>query len=179
MKTSQVFLVAVIGITGLFGGCSTSDDVTPVVANSAQVNQTLARNNSKIASGQGSLVLEGRVQHFSFEAYEDENGVIGGTYESKSPGQNLRTHGNITCVTILPDGKSAFISAVITHRVGTGFAGFYLIGNYVSFEVQDNGEGANSPPDQFSDYYDFGSDLYCGPYELPLQTINNGNIQVN
>lgn len=178
MKTIQVFLVAVIGITGLFAGCSTSDEATPVSANSTQVDQTLAKAKGPSAGGQGGLIINGQLQHFSFHASVGANGVTTGSYESRSPGQEARTHGSIKCLTIFPDGKTAFIGAQITQRSGPGFPGAFLVGNYVFFSVQDNGEGATALTDQFSDYYDSGATLFCGPYVLPMQTIKNGNIQV-
>ena len=52
----------------------------------------------------------------------------------------------------------------------------YRWGDPIWFKVKDNGEGANNPPDQFTDYYIFISDCY--DYGFAYHDIENGNIQV-
>ncbi len=96
------------------------------------------------ANGQGGLTIVDKVQHFSFHASTDAGGVVTGSFEVKSPDQDVRLHGTITCLTILSGNKTAFMSGVVTKKVGDGFPGFYNVGDYVYFEVQDNGEGANA-----------------------------------
>lgn len=130
------------------------------------------------ANGQCALLqpyFNGMVQHFSFHA-KMKNGAVTGSWESKSPGQELRTHGKIDCLTILPDGKTAIMSGVITHRTGDGFPGAYQIGSRVWFKVIDNGQGNNSAADQFSDYY--SSSAPCTDFNQPMYDIVNGNVQV-
>jgi len=126
------------------------------------------------ANGQGGITINNRVQQFSFHANTDRNGNVSGSWESNSPGQNCRTHGNITCLTILADGKTAIMSGVVTQVVGDCFGA--TVGTPIWFTVQDNGEGSNSPGDRFTDYYFFTSG--CGNYGAPLHLIENGNIQV-
>ncbi len=134
----------------------------------------------KSASGQGSLLnphFNDRVQHFSFHAASDADGSnVTGSWESNSPGQGIRTHGTITCLQILPDGKTAYMTGIITHRDGDGFAGLYEVGDPIWFKVRDNGEGNNSVADQFSDYYNVGG---CLPRPtITMYPITGGNIQV-
>jgi hypothetical protein len=130
------------------------------------------------ANGQGGLTIGDHVQHFSFHATTDKAGVVSGTFEVKSPSQDLRLHGTITCLSILPDGKTAFMSGVITQRVGDGFPGSYNVGDFVFFGVQDNGEGANAAADTFSDLRSSGANQLCGPFPISMINIENGNIQV-
>jgi hypothetical protein len=130
-------------------------------------------SNGPSANGQGGLLLNGRVQHFSFHANTDASGDVSGTWESKSPGQECRQHGEITCMSILPDGKTAILSGVITNTDGVCFGS--SVGTPISFEVQDNGEGARSA-DLFSDYLIFADGCY--DHGFFLQPITNGNIQV-
>ncbi len=130
------------------------------------------------ASGQGGLLLpymNGVPQHFSFHASKDAGGNVSGSWESSSPGQDIRTHGNITCLTILPDGKTAVMGGVITQVDGNGFP-FVVVGGSIWFKVQDNGEGSNAPEDTFSDYF-FGN-FGCTNFNVVLYPISNGNIQV-
>ena len=126
------------------------------------------------ANGQGGLLLDGRVQQFSFHANTDKDGTVTGSWESNSPGQECRTHGDITCLTILPDGKTAFMSGTITQVDGVCFNA--KVGDPIWFKVQDNGEGANATEDGFTDYYFFLAG--CLNYNIGLKPILNGNIQV-
>ena len=130
------------------------------------------------ANGQGSLIFDGRFQHFSFHANTDNNGNVTGSFELKSPAQDVRLHGSITCLRVRTDGKTAFMSGQITHRDGNGFPGEYQVGEYVYFQVQDNGEGSNAASDKFSDVYSSGGSQVCISNLIGLQNIETGNIQV-
>ena len=126
-------------------------------------------------NGQGTLnaaYLNG-TQHFSFHASKNSAGNVSGTFESKSPGQEIRVHGNIDCFNILADGKTAYVSGVVTEVVGEGYP--IAVGNHIWFKIQDNGEGANAAADKFSDYFVFG---VCQNLNVGLQDITGGNIQV-
>ncbi len=131
------------------------------------------------ANGQGALLnpwFNGQVQHFSFHANTNASGNVTGSFETKSPGQDVRVHGTINCLTILADGKTAIVKGVVTQKVGEGFPGGYEVGSQVWFKVVDNGEGANSSGDQFTDYY--SSNAPCSNFNVAIYTILNGNIQV-
>jgi hypothetical protein len=130
------------------------------------------------ANGQGTILLNymnGEPQHFSFHALTDADGNVSGSWESKSPGQDIRTHGTITCIKVLADGKTAVLSGVVTHIVGDGYPGL-TTGTPIWFKVQDNGEGANSAGDTFTDYF-FGL-AGCVDYGGTPYPITGGNIQV-
>lgn len=160
MKKLSMILTALILSTGLFLVCASF--VAPPPGPSA--------------NGQGSLIYGGQAQHFAFHA-KTQNGVTTGSWESKSPGQNVRTHGTIDCLTIMPDGKTAYMTGVVTKKVGDGFPpGAYEVGSPIWFKVVDNGEGNTSATDQFTDYYNFGNCV--DRPNRPLQDILNGNIQV-
>jgi len=130
------------------------------------------------ANGQGGLTINGQVQHFSFHANTSSAGVVTGSFEVSSPGQDVRLHGTISCLSVLGDNKTAFLSGVITQRDGDGFPGFYNVGDFVYFEVQDNGEGSNAAGDRFSDVPTSGGTQFCGPFLIGMFPIENGNIQV-
>jgi len=175
MRKLQIFTLAIL----LFAVIGCTKTGTDTVANKVQSSATEERlapngNSGPSANGQGGLLLNGRVQHFAFHASIDKDGMVSGSFESKSPGQDFRTHGTITCL-VLQDNKTAIMSGVITKITGDGFPGV-VEGTPVWFKVRDNGEGANSPEDQFSDYYLGLSG--CVDYGLPLLPITNGNIQV-
>ena len=129
------------------------------------------------ANGQGFLIPVGSTenQQFSFHANTDKDGVVSGSWESHSPGQNVDTHGEITCMTVLPDGKTAILSGVIT-KVNEDNPFGVVVGSPIWFKVHDGGEGANSTGDLFTDYY-FGLGN-CANFNLALRPTTNGNIQV-
>jgi hypothetical protein len=130
------------------------------------------------ANGQATLTLPylNGTQHFSFQAKTDGSGNVTGSFETKSAGQDIRVHGNIDCLRVLPDGKTAIMTGVVTQVVGNGFP--IAVGDRVWFKVQDNGEGANAAGDKFTDYYLFGGSCSNELNFLPLNTITGGNIQV-
>ncbi|MDP4264513.1 MAG: hypothetical protein Q8941_18430 [Bacteroidota bacterium] len=127
------------------------------------------------ANGEGELSFNGGFQHFAFHALKYGDGTVKGSWESKSTGADDRTHGIITCLTILADGKTAIMSGIITQKDGTGFPQF-TVGDPVWFKVQDNSEGARASVDMFSDYYMGLSG--CVDYGITMLPIENGNIQV-
>jgi hypothetical protein len=136
--------------------------------------------NMSFAKGQAALLLthlNGQVQHFSFHVIKDANGNVTGTWESKSPGQELRTHGILDCLTFLDD-HTAYMTGVVTQKIGDVFPGEYEVGMPVWFKVRDNGEGNNSSADEFTDYYSLQG-IECVNYEqASIHPIISGNIQV-
>ena len=129
------------------------------------------------ANGQAALHLYGQVQHFSFHVIKDANGNATGTWESKSPGQELRTHGILNCLVFIDD-HTAYMTGVVTQKVGDVFPGEYEVGMPVWFKVRDNGEGNNSSADEFTDYYSLQG-IECVNYEqASIHPIISGNIQV-
>ncbi len=134
--------------------------------------------NRPSANGQGAILapyMNGQVQTFSFHANTANNGTVSGSFQSNSPGQNIQVHGNINCLVVLADGKTAAMRGVVT-RVNANNPFGVVVGTVIWFKVQDNGEGSNAAADQFSDYYP-GFDL-CGNAQVDMFEIVAGNIQV-
>lgn len=148
---------------------------TPVI-----LSEVSESGNISFASGQAALLLphlNGQIQHFSFHVVKDAKGNVKGTWESKSPGQDLRTHGILNCLTFLDD-HTAYMTGVVTQKVGVLFPGEYEVGMPVWFKVRDNGEGSNGTPDEFTDYYSLQG-IECVDYvQASIHAIINGNIQV-
>ena len=146
--------------------------------NEAVMNRSSGGNTS-FATGQAALLLphlNGRVQHFSFYVVKDANGDVKGTWESKSPGQDLRTHGILNCLVFIDD-HTAYMTGVVTQKIGEVFPGEYEVGMPVWFKVRDNGEGNNNT-DEFTDYYSLPG-IECVNYEqASMHPIISGNIQV-
>src|SRR5688572_19571501 len=150
-----------------------------------EINETQSELSNggimSFANGQAALLLphlNGHVQHFSFHVVKDANGNVKGTWESKSPGQGLRTHGVLNCLVFIDD-HTAYMTGVVTQKVGDVFPGEYEVGMPVWFKVTDNGEGDNSNADQFTDYYSLQG-IECINYEqASMHPIISGNIRVS
>ena len=131
------------------------------------------------ASGQGTLTLNDKFQHFAFHAKKSATGEVSGSFETHSPGQNLDVHGTVVCLNVV--GNSAVVTAQVT-RINDDNTWGVVVGGFIAFRVVDNGEGSKAPSDQFSDYF------FSGGYQwdcnapvlqtLGLYTIEGGNIQV-
>jgi hypothetical protein len=138
-------------------------------------------NHISFANGQAALLLShlnGQVQHFSFHVIKDGNGNVTGTWESKSPGQDLRTHGILNCLVFIDD-HTAYMTGVVTQKIGNVFPGEYEVGMPVWFKVRDNGAGNNNTADEFTDYYSLQG-IECINYEqASIHPIVSGNIRVS
>ena len=125
-KTS--IIIACIQASILLTNCSKNlNDEIGFTQNQSSVesNELTGTGNISFANGQGALLLphlNGEVQHFSFHVVKDANGEVQGTWESKSPGQDLRTHGILNCLTFLDD-HTAYMTGVITQKIGAGYPG--------------------------------------------------------
>jgi hypothetical protein len=129
------------------------------------------------ASGQGTLTLNDRFQHFAFHASKDVNGDVSGSAELHSPGQGVTLRAKVLCLTVIDN--AATVSIEVT-SVTDGNLWNLTVGSYLAFKVVDNGEGANSASDQFSDVYGpYPAPRDCDrPFNAPLLDIEGGNIQV-
>ena len=188
MKTTKFTMFALAIATGLFialGSCSKED----TLKNELNPNDGTLKASSPSVNGQGFLTadyLDG-FQSFSFHARQNADGSVSGSWSSNWQSHNpeLGGHfkGTIDCLDVLPDGKTARMSGIVTHVTGDCCPPFGFIpevGGIVWFEVQDNGEGANSSADLFSDWWYFGDYVTtCNEdWGASLQPIENGNIQV-
>ncbi len=184
VRTRRVAAVAVSVVTGL--------GVAAILAQSAP-----GAGNAVVhwATGSGHQddvdVATGEVfnRTFSFSAVQYADGTAEGNAQIASrkfqqDGRELVIHMRIDCLHVLPDGKTAQLSGVIT-RTSFPFAEA-PVGEVHRFTVQDNGEpGAGVdrfsgvPPNPLArdcDDPDFGQPQ---PARVaPTRTVNRGNIQV-
>jgi hypothetical protein len=128
------------------------------------------------ASGSGLVVFGPNVQRISFHARQREDGTVTGQAEVHNQTADVRVHLEINCLRVF--GNVATISGIVTRtsdpaRVREGWEGL--------FQVQDNGEGANSPPDLMSTvlFHEVGIGPDCSvPSEFDMVPISRGNVQV-
>ena len=178
LSVTSVLLLLVISVTGC------NEDAAPTELSSAPeeiAGSPLNKGGGPSANGQAILpeeALFGYFQNFSFQARENQDGSITGTMEfnCRQPWSG-RVHGTIDCMTIV--GNQATMSGVVTHSDIPG----YQPGRLFWFRVVDNGEGNNSPADQFSDVWGLpeGISIPCTeslPINFDMFDIEHGNVQV-
>ena len=180
MKKSSITISRVLSLMLLIS-CSKSDNQGSLVMQVAKDETQRDLHDGghiSFANVQAALHLFGHVQHFSFHVIKDANGNATGTWESKSPGQEVRTHGILNCLVFIDD-RTAYMTGVVTQKVGYVFPGEYEVGMPVWFKVRDNGEGNTGAVDEFTDYYSLQG-IECVNYQqATMHPIISGNIRVS
>ncbi|HET7854819.1 MAG TPA: hypothetical protein VFL41_00015 [Gaiellaceae bacterium] len=111
--------------------------------------------------------VEVRNQPLSFDARKYADGSVEGNfvYHQIVEGQSFNFHVDVTCMNLY-DGNRAKIGGLITHSNDPTLPP----GVYAWFQVFDNGEGANAPPDR-SSLIGFGNEAaneaFCNSPNLP------------
>ena len=164
-------LVLATGVALFLSSCTKENNV------SDQVNSTkgeLKAGNKPSANGQGQVLVNDVLRHFSFHAITKQNGTVTGNGVLNYNGnENTQIKFAIDCLNV--NGNFATMSGVVT----SSNLEIWPAGTPVSFSVEDNGEGAGSDPDQITLLQQSpGFDCYSWP-GLPLNQIIGGNIQVN
>jgi hypothetical protein len=129
------------------------------------------------ASGHADVAQFGLVEKYSFIAlstgtFPDAKGQMQGTIVSGAA--VLDIHVAVDCLAIT--GNQAWVSGPVTKFVINGVP---QPTNFdAQFRVQDNGEGANSPPDLASVLFNSSPQGCQFRPALPMSPSENGNIQV-
>jgi len=132
---------------------------------------------TQAAMGHANLTQGGELRTLSFAAIQHADGRVTGQWELNNRANDTRLHGSVTCLTVI--GNRAWIGGITDQSNNPGTPE----GRGVSWRVVDNGEGADSPPDQLSLTF---TNLAPGVPELrcrnappyPLMPVEAGNIQV-
>jgi hypothetical protein len=132
-----------------------------------------AAGNNPSASGQGTLTVLGERRTFSFHALTKKNGTVTGSFTLQSRHSDTFIKASLNCLQVV--GSNARLSGTVTHSNNPA-----LVGLAVLFAAQDNGEGANDPPDELS-LAAVGGPFNCTnfPGVIPMNPIEGGNIQVD
>ena len=162
--------------TLLFLGCGTEsptgvEKLTDVTLSKAGQQQSVTGH---VETGSGGIF-----EKYSFAAVRHRDGTVTGEWQTRvefPSGFQITAHGNVTCLVIDTDGKTATIGGIVESST---FRPEILVGSDATWIVVDNGEGANAPPDEATDL-SFGSLVSaCGDFTFaPLTPIARGNIQV-
>ena len=162
----SIFVIGAFGISS----CSHDESISPKA--STQDHQSVDfRAGNQTVSGHVELDMpnedfpEFRVfEKYSFNAVKHSDGSVTGQFQIYDnypdyPSQlRIVVQGEVTCFTIQPDGKTAWLGGVVTNGDYI-FEGeeYSVTGTDANWIVVDNGEGNNSLPDEASDL-SFGFD---------------------
>ena len=166
-------LTAVVGVVALFAVPATATGGSGLVASaSGGVHWTIELPNP--------FGIEVGNQPISFNAKKYADGTVSGQFEyhQVALGQSFNFHVDVTCMNVY-DGNRAKIGGVITVSNDPTLPP----GVFAWFQVFDNGEGANDPPDR-SSLIGFGNEAaneaFCSSPNLPRfgPWDVQGNVQV-
>jgi hypothetical protein len=132
------------------------------------------------ATGSGQIEISGDLRTFTFNANTDSSGVTTGQTQAFSRSGGIKWHGALTCLNIV--GNVATMSGLVTD-ITPGFGDPFLVGNFIQFQIIDNGEGTNAPPDLISltlFFFAGSPDPGCTvPQITATIPIEKGNAQVH
>lgn len=99
------------------------------------------------ATGSGQFHVSGDLRTFTFNANTDISGNTTGQTQGNNRNAGVKWHGTLDCLNVV--GNVATMSGVITD-ITPGLGDPFLVGNFILFQVIDNGQGQNGPPDLIS-----------------------------
>lgn len=139
------------------------------------ISPALAGGNPS-ATGGGTALEFGALSTFTFNAIEHKDGTVKGNLVSHLRFVDGTIHMDIDCLNIT--GNTATLSGTVTKVKGKDPPPPWIfVGQNGVFQVEDNGEGGNAPPDLFSDVL-LRDGVSCeSDFPTPYIPIS-GNIQV-
>jgi hypothetical protein len=170
-----------LGVMAL-NACGTNSETTAPRRSLPPPNFSAAGAEQRV-TGSATIILPNfgnARERYSLSAIRHSDGSVTGEFEEFSEQEGgQRIHAQVVCFTIT--GNSARLSAQIDQTN----VPFGPVGSYVVWSLIDNGEGANSPPDQTTDIFFGGTaaqaEFHCrtgfnlAPYFASLR----GNLQVH
>jgi hypothetical protein len=129
------------------------------------------------ASGHANMTqAPGVLRTFSFTARQMPDGTVEGKYTNHNRLGGIVNHGDIDCLMLLPPNGAVLSGPIRKHTLGEEFEGRRIV-----IRVEDNGEGADDPPDRVGFLVNLpaGSELDCRTF-LPqtMFPVEAGNIQI-
>jgi hypothetical protein len=173
MRTRNALaLVGIVGLLAVSVAAAGQSGNDLVAAGSGGVHWTIPLPNP--------FGVEVRNQPLAFTAHKYADGSVTGNfvYHQIVEGESFNFHVDVTCMNVY-DGNRAKIGGVITYSNDPTLPA----GVFAWFQVFDNGEGANAPPDR-SSLIGFGNEAaneaFCNSPNLPRfgPWDVEGNVQV-
>jgi hypothetical protein len=127
------------------------------------------------AQGSGHVQFGTTQEFISFTAVQHADGSVTGSAEIHDITAGVKAHVDVNCLNVV--GNTATISGIVTSSSDPTIEGFQAI-----WQVVDNGQGGNAPPDLMSiaNLYAVGTGVDCTvPAEYDLAPVTGGNIQVD
>jgi hypothetical protein len=131
------------------------------------------------ATGSGQIHVSGELRTFTFNAQTDSSGVTTGQTQGNNRSSGTKWHGTIDCLNVV--GNVATMSGVVTD-ISPVTPPFFVPGSYILFQVIDNGEGHNAPPDLISLTFFFGTGTNPGCTGFGIFAtipVEHGNVKVH
>ncbi len=155
--------------------------IAVVVVALAISSLALAQGVTASATGSGQIYIGTDLRTFTFTAHTDSAGNTTGQTEAYNRNSGTKWHGVITCLSV--SGNVATMSGVVTD-ISPSTPPFFVAGNFIQFQVIDNGEGSKATgPDLISltNFYSTGSsDPGCAVSGVTANIpISHGNVQVH
>ena len=128
------------------------------------------------ATGSGHFMTEGQLRTFTFSAIEHADGRVTGQAHFYNRARGNRVHFEVTCLNVV--GNTAYMSGPVKNAKQSNepenASGIW--------SVQDNGEGAGSPPDKVSFLAIIPASSGVANCRTaappPTNTVEEGNVQV-
>jgi hypothetical protein len=179
MPTSR-HVATLLFCAGILLACSAEPTPDPILAPHLNLSQTPANAAGPSASGHANVTLvpSGALRTFSFHARVMPDGSVEGEYENHNRQLGSMSHGDIDCLRFIGTNRavmSGTIRRIVNNPGGTA-------GGRAIFTVEDNGEGANDPPDRVSSILLLppGSNQDCSNFTNTTSiAIEGGNIRVD
>jgi hypothetical protein len=131
------------------------------------------------ATGSGQFHVSGSLRTFTFNANTDSSGVTTGQTQGNNRSAGIKWHGTLNCLNVV--GNVATMSGVVTD-ITPGLGNPFVVGSNIVFQVIDNGEGSNAPPDLISltFFFGIGPPPGCTGFGVfATIPIEHGNVQVH
>jgi hypothetical protein len=186
MRTSERAALLLIGVT-LYGCGAGGDRAITGPSGPPTVPSFQTSGDKQTVTGNADIFILGCVETYSFSAIRHWDGSVTGAWQVKDvcvpppfEAGTFRTHGDVTCFTILPDGKTARLGGVVEKSTWPGVEP----GQEAAWTVRDNSQGSKEPPDDASGLF-FGfppgaAEAHCNAgiaFIVPLPNERN-NIHV-
>ncbi len=140
-------------------------------------------------SASGHVEIDDLGSAFSIEKYSFNARIVKGAAQGQfqikdviTAGGKITVHGEVTCLVVEPDGKTARMTGVVTSSsIET------MVGTNTIWTVRDNGEGKKAPRDEATDLRygvtQASADAHCATGIDPaafgtFQESDRGNVQV-
>jgi hypothetical protein len=167
-------LLGALALLAALAACSSDETVAPAAPSLA------ASGPQERVTGSAHVLLAGfgnAEEKYSNSIIRHADGSVSGEFELKTEQANGgRLHGTVLCFTVA--GNRARVGGVIDQS-STPLAS---VGTHVLWTIVDNGEGANDPPDQTSDFIPVSpaqAAFHCATgFNLQLIPVQSGNLQV-